>query len=88
MKDGEEIYTAVSREEIRNIDDITKANTLDLDPEIISKYTEKAEQCDYYEIDVEEEQVVDAEKNCLNCLYRRWEAEGIQCKKLEGEKHV
>lgn len=40
------------------------------------------EGCDEYTPDVEEERVNDSdEKNCYNCLYRRWLENGILCQK-------
>ena len=82
---GKNTYVAVSKDEIRNMDFVNQKISLDLDVETISKFTEKANQCSYYEKDVEEELVVDIQKNCLNCLYRIWENKGIRCHKPEGD---
>lgn len=85
LKDGKNTYIAVSKDEIRNMDFVNQKISLNLDVETIAKFMEKANLCPHYEKDVEEEQVVDIEKNCLNCLYRIWESTGIRCHRSEGD---
>lgn len=45
------------------------------------KVKEIAEQCNDFEMDVEDEIVSDDLRSCYNCLFRRWTAKSFVCTK-------
>ncbi|WP_037470473.1 hypothetical protein [Shewanella waksmanii] len=38
--------------------------------------------CHYFDADDEDEQVDDVAISCVNCAFRRWLAQGVECMKL------
>lgn len=71
VKPLQDKYLACPKEQVRWIQENAK---------LIDEFEAKGKQCPNFEMDVEEELLVSG-ASCINCIYRRWQPNSIECTK-------